>query len=274
MKIFAGNFVAVLAACFGVIAAHGQSNTQTRLKLDAASVKLAENQNILDMRDPKLTGTHVTWTTQLFVLVEYAFDVDVSQTSGRIPGKNIYTIDAVCSASTTNDQLRQMFQSLLIDRFGLIAHRGQKDIQGWAVTVAKGGAKLQQAVPNAAPPAMPSWLPEAYRNYDSATLANMEDRIFAVSTQTGDMLLIGRNISMSRFSGYLGRLLNQPVADHTNLTGNYYIAMEYAPPDPSQDSTAPSLSAAMKDLGLSLDKYKGPADMLIIDHLNEYPTPN
>jgi uncharacterized protein (TIGR03435 family) len=257
------------AALIAVSFARAQSDSQARLRFDAASVKLSADQRIVSDSFTR-AGTYITWTTSPSYIMEYAYDLDWVQISTPEHHENVYTIDAVTDVSTSDAQLRQMLQSLLIDRFGLVAHNGQKDVDGYAITVAKGGVKMQEAKPDAAPPPMPSWVPKSSASYGGT---GGDGRIYAVSPEGGTILVIGSNITMQRFSGYLQRMLDKPVVDKTNLPGGYYIAMEYSEADPSQESSAPSISTALKELGLNMEKYKGPADVLIVDQINE-PTPN
>jgi uncharacterized protein (TIGR03435 family) len=59
------------------------------------------------------------------------------------------------------------------------------------------------------------------------------------------------------------------------MKGNYYIAFRYAREDAPMDADAPPLNAALQEsLGLKIEKRKGPAEMLVIDHIEKEPTEN
>jgi uncharacterized protein (TIGR03435 family) len=96
------------------------------------------------------------------------------------------------------------------------------------------------------------------------------------------------SMQMSNLASLLASMLNRPVYDRTNLTGNFDIQLEYTPDQmpqlppgatlppgltmPSPDG--PSLMTALQEqLGLKLDNTRGPVEVLVIDSV-EQPTPD
>jgi uncharacterized protein (TIGR03435 family) len=71
----------------------------------------------------------------------------------------------------------------------------------------------------------------------------------------------------------LQRQLDTAVLDRTSLPARYYFAVRYAVGN-DPDIPYPTLAGALKDLGLRLEKHKGPAEMLVIDHLERIPVEN
>ena len=57
----------------------------------------------------------------------------------------LFDVDAVAASpeTTTTNELHAMLQALLADRFKLQLHRDHKDVQGYALVVAKDGPKLK-----------------------------------------------------------------------------------------------------------------------------------
>jgi uncharacterized protein (TIGR03435 family) len=55
--------------------------------------------------------------------------------------------------------------------------------------------------------------------------------------------------------------------DQTGLTGKYNFKLEFERADDPSDYTA--VVAAIRQLGLKLEKYKGPVEFLVIDHLDK-----
>jgi uncharacterized protein (TIGR03435 family) len=82
--------------------------------------------------------------------------------------------------------------------------------------------------------------------------------------------LVGRNVSIGEFTGWIARAINAPVVDRTDLKGKFRMDVEY-----SKDGVArPLLPAAIRDqLGLRLDNTKGPIEVFVIDHVDR-PTEN
>jgi uncharacterized protein (TIGR03435 family) len=71
--------------------------------------------------------------------------------------------------------------------------------------------------------------------------------------------------------------LRSPVADRTGLTGTYDLNLlfmpEGRPPEPDDQTLAPTLTGALSDVGLKLENGKGPVEVLVIDHI-ERPSDN
>jgi uncharacterized protein (TIGR03435 family) len=78
---------------------------------------------------------------------------------------------------------------------------------------------------------------------------------------------------MLQLTETLQRLLDLPVLDQTGLSGRYYFAFRYAT-DADPDIEYPNLFGALKELGLRLEKHKGPVDMLVVDHMEKIPREN
>jgi uncharacterized protein (TIGR03435 family) len=72
---------------------------------------------------------------------------------------------------------------------------------------------------------------------------------------------------MLQFTENLQRLLNTSVLHQTGLTGKCNFQAEFARGDDPSGYTA--VVAAVKRLGLKLEKYKGPVEFLVIGHLDK-----
>jgi len=96
------------------------------------------------------------------------------------------------------------------------------------------------------------------------------------------------SIPLSNFAQMLGSMLNRPIYDRTNLTGNFDVQLEYTPDQmpqippgatlppgvtlPSPDG--PSLNTALQEqLGLKLEATRGPVEVLVVDSV-EQPMPD
>jgi uncharacterized protein (TIGR03435 family) len=155
----------------------------------------------------------------------------------------------------------RMLQPVLEDRLKLKVHRETKIVRTYDLVIAKGGFKLKEADPN--------------NTYDNGI------KMPEGAPRKGIMLLQGtmlraQAITMARFAGQLGVMVDGPVADKTGLTGKYDITLEWAPSTSSAASEdgGPSIFTAVQEqLGLKLEPTKGPVDALVIDHV-EKPTEN
>jgi uncharacterized protein (TIGR03435 family) len=87
-------------------------------------------------------------------LITLAFKVKAAQVSGPDWIKTErFDILAKLPEGATKDQVPQMLQSLLADRFKMTFHRETKDQSVYALVVAKGGPKLKESPPDDPAPA-------------------------------------------------------------------------------------------------------------------------
>jgi uncharacterized protein (TIGR03435 family) len=178
----------------------------------------------------------------------YRFDIDgVPNVEGR----------------PSQDQIKEMFQALLADRFKLVFHHDKQELAVYAITVAKEGPKMAKS--NAGP-------------------ADPQGFLF-----TGLGVLNVRNLTMADFAKGLQRsVTDKPVVDQTGLTDRYDFKLVWTPdesqfgalgvkvPTPTTDdpNAPPSLYTAIQEqLGLRLDATKAMTDVIVIDHV-EKPSAN
>ncbi|MFZ0633323.1 MAG: TIGR03435 family protein [Acidobacteriaceae bacterium] len=167
-----------------------------------------------------------------------------------------FNIVAQAPPGTSPATLRLMLRSLLIDRFGLVAHNGTTPLPAWVLTAVK--PKLTAA--------------------ESGTTECGPTKPTVVST----LAVACHNMPMDQFApilqgfggGYFG---NKPVVDSTGLGGRYDFDFQWTPYSllAQAGSDGISIFAAMeKQLGLRLDLGTAPRSVLIVDKVNRTPTPN
>ena len=187
--------------------------------------------------------------------IKWAYGAQDSQISGPAwLDSDHFDITAKADAPATDEQMKQMLQMLLADRFKLNFHHQNKELKAFVLTVAKAGAKLS---PAAAPDAKP----------------------FRQNSANGT---VAKSMSIHEFGDFISGPLQMPVVDETGLTGKYDFAIDFTPylPDSSKnmDGTKPDttsiLMAALQDeLGLKLEARKTQVDVMVIDHV-EKPSAN
>jgi len=80
---------------------------------------------------------------------------------------------------------------------------------------------------------------------------------------------------MTRLAEALQEPLGAFVRDETGLQGSYYFALEFVPDNNPKNVDGPPLAAALQEqLGLRLEKRKGPVEVLVVDHIGKSPTEN
>jgi len=150
-------------------------------------------------------------------------------------------------AKVTEAQLLQMLQALLVERFKLKFHREDKDMQGFALVVAKNGPKLEKAKDDEVEPRL------------SGTTKVREGE---------PITLNGRKCSIQMLANLLSQRGEGPVVDQTGLTGAYNFKLWW------DDSATPSLFTALTEqLGLRLEGQKVPVSFFIIESAQR-PTAN
>ncbi len=242
---------------------------EARPAFEVASVKRNTSNGRSDFV-PRRSGTLVTmYNTQVGSLIIYAYRLQGSYQLAGIPGWpdewRWLDVDARTAPDATDDQVRLMFQSLLADRFKLQVHRETREMPEYVLALRKGKLKLT---------------PSTGKNPVKLTI---EDRPYSQTPGTCGMSLWreGAHLvccaaTMEKIAAQVGDSLRSPLADHTGLTGTYDLNLLFMPedrtPDPDQ-VLAPTLAGALSDVGLKLEKGKGPVEVLVIDHI-ERPSDN
>jgi len=158
-----------------------------------------------------------------------------------------------------------MLQALLEDRFNLKLRRVSKEVPVYALTVAKGGPKLQPFREGSCIDLKPGPPDPDQKPFCGAGKSKRNG-----SVRTYEFF----KMTLGEFAQNMGvnsgpRLLDRPVIDKTGLSGLFNFTLTYEPePVALQDepSTGPSIFTAVQEqLGLKLEPARGPADFLVID---------
>ena len=150
-------------------------------------------------------------------------------------------------------QQREMMQKLLAERFGLKFHRDARELAIYAITVAKGGPKLAASKSD----------PESGRDQTA-------------NGNNGAWTYRFTNNSIADFADGMQGFLDRPVVDETGIKGKFDFVLEWMRDGAvSDDPKAPPglFTAVQEQLGLKIDATKGPAEVLVIDHV-ERPSAN
>jgi uncharacterized protein (TIGR03435 family) len=190
-------------------------------------------------------------------------------------------------AQDTKDQMRLMIQSLLADRFGLVARYETKQVPVFALTLAKPGRMGPQLRAHPADAPCSTTIPSAGEPPPEATVDGGYPRLCdgflgMPATVSGRMREGGRNVTMAFIaSHFIANFAERPVIDQTGLTGTFDVVVEFVLEtngpgggDSQPDPSGPTFLQALKEqLGLRLESQKGPAQVLVIDHV-DHPTEN
>lgn len=218
--------------------------------------------------NPHRSGGRITWTTNLGLLLRYAYNLSDWRIVRTDKDQSFYAISATMNASATEDEIRLMLQNLLVARFKFASHRETKEVQGYALVVGKNGPKMKASAPGETHP-MPEYL-------GGKTSSAFEGRVFVSMEGKGTSALTGRGVSIGQLADTLSATLGTLVRDQTGMKGNYYFGFKFLAVNGSlaEDIGSSTLFAALQDeLGLKLEKQRAPADFLVVDHF-EPPSEN
>jgi len=252
--------VLVLAAAIFALLATAQPITPAPgyTSFEVASVKQGNPGERITC---ELSGSRFTYTNvTLKDLIFYAYQINSWQLEGGPSwiSNDRYSIEArkpvgskIGLTLNTDDELRAMLRSLLIERFGLTLVNQSRPSQVYALLVQKNGLKLRVASPNVDP-------------------KGMVGALFMRASK--GHTLVGIHASMADLAFALSGKLQRPVTDETSLGGWYDFSAEFS--DDSDNADGPSLFTALEDaLGLRLQTRTGQIETWVIVRV-ERPQPN
>lgn len=185
-----------------------------------------------------------------------------------------YSIEAKADGAPGQALMKgPMLQALLEDRFKLRIHRESREVAVYALSVAKGGPKLEPSKPGSCVP---------YTDGLPASSAQ-----FCGTPRRGDpgFHLIGA--TMTDLCAVLSapEISDRKTIDKTGITGMFDIQLpgpgelnraahdSDVPGDPASSSFFEGLREAVQKLGLNLERATGLGEFLVIDHV-ERPSEN
>jgi uncharacterized protein (TIGR03435 family) len=193
-----------------------------------------------------------------------------------------FDIKAKIPRDATREQFSVMLQNLLIERFRMKVHFEKRELPLYEVTVAKGGPKFK--------PSDRAVRPEPGRKpgQDSEGYPGIQPGVTAVAVIRDHWRSQLADRPMADLITQLSDQFRAPVIDRTGLDGRYDIVLSWVDPrgtEPARndgstpvaasDPGGPTLEAAvLSQLGLRLEKKRGPVDVLVIDHAEKIPTEN
>jgi bla regulator protein BlaR1 len=233
-------------------------------------------------------GTFTTRGATVQYLIQEAYQVTDDQIFGapsRLKSER-YDIKAKVPSSVVDEILKldfeqsnlvcfRMLQNLLTDRFKLTFHKETRELPRFVLVVAKNGPKLHEAKPG-------DTYPDGIKDMNGKGHGNV--------MQFGRGLLTGQGVPISDLVKMLSQQhLGLIIVDKTGLTAKYDFTLKWNPEnlstgltegnqpssgDTPADTSGPSLFAAIQEqLGLKLEREKGPVEVLVIDHV-ERPSEN
>ena len=190
-----------------------------------------------------------------------------------------FEISAKLLPGASGDQIPEMLQALLVERFKLEIRRDMKEQNVYALMVGNGGAKLKPA--------------EAKPDDKSPKALGPDGKprpmMMFMFSPGGAVVITAPSASIASLVGLMSRFTARPVVDMTGIEGQYDFKLTFAaetnpglstPALPGPDGAAasaepaPSVFDAVKQYGFRLEARKAPIEMITVTHLEKIPTEN
>jgi uncharacterized protein (TIGR03435 family) len=175
-----------------------------------------------------------------------------------------FDVSARAPRATSPDDVKLMLQALLADRFHLVVHYDTHPMPAYVLSVGKAGPKLKPG--------------------DESGPSNCDQTPNAPSTPSGAVPLIYvtcTNLTLDQIAENLhnmaGGYLDRQVFNSTGIKGSWTFDIKWTGRGNLQRAGADGISifdAVDKQLGLKLEAKTAPLPVLIVDKVDETPTPN
>ena len=251
------------AAFFAAAAAFGQTGAPTKgvaLQFEVASIKPSGPLDTAAIVAGKAhIGTKVDnarvdiGSASLLQLICQAYKVKPYEVTGMPDwaATTRFDIMAKLPDGASADQVPEMLQSLLADRFKLAVHHDKKDQSVYALIEGKGGPKLKEVPPDPPPPtAAPgsAQSPAApakgeivigsgdqqvrlQRSGGGMTMSTKDTGPVHVSMDNGNIRMDFEKMTMDMLASTLSQYLDHPVVNQTELKGAYQVSLQLAMAD-------------------------------------------
>ncbi len=237
---------------------------------------------------PPRAGRYEIRTATMWDLVRiaYGFDPDKILEGPSWLEMNRYDVIAKVPAdATTIEAVTPMLQTLLADRFKLVVHKDTKPLPTWALAVGK-KSLLKEADGNGdtgCKPRADTSNPVPGDGTSRLFMSSADGKTTTITLGPGGTIEYNcRNVTMESFvvtmRGLIGASLgSNPVLDQTGLKGKWNFDLKFSTsfgmPGASGDRIT-FQEAVEKQLGFKLEEHPVPTPVLVVDSVEEKPSPN
>jgi uncharacterized protein (TIGR03435 family) len=159
--------------------------------------------------------------------------------------------DPALLQTLTNEQRRQIEQTILTERFGLTFHRETKVLAVYELVVDKGGPRFQ-----------PSKIEAGQRGSNGLVAGGLH-----TNNRGGNADMTSTAVPISSLVDVLSRQMERIVVDKTGLTGRYDLNLTWSRDDAADRNSPSILTSVQEQLGLRLRPAKLPVEVFVVDHV-------
>lgn len=278
-RAIAGTF---LVSCWLAFA----QSSETLPKFEIADVHVSARTVIQTMRTvPVHGGRYEVKNATMVDLIRVAYGFDADKVLGGPSWLEMDRFDVLAKvpAGSTAETQKLMLQSLLADRFKLVAHKDTRPLPTYALIVGK-KPQLKEAdgtEETGCRPQMSSGPPSE----GGGRIVTMSSNGAPMAINLGPGMTIQymcRNMTMAAFAeglrGMMGASVGpNPVLDDTGLKGAWNFDVKWSMllgPMASTSDRITVFDAVDKQLGLKLEERQIPTPVIVVDSVNEKPTEN
>jgi len=222
-----------------------------------------------------------------------------------------FDVQATIPDGGNKEQVPEMLQTLLTERFKVRVHRDKKEQSVYALVVGNDGPKLKPSDPAPQTPVAPEPGAQTVNlagqqmqvgaDGKSATVTGPDGQAVRVTQADGLIRLELPRVSMAQVADRLTAFVDRPVVDATGLTGTYQVPLELRQedivamvrmaaqsagvslpagalpggvPGQAQEPSGSSIFDSVQKLGLKLDARKMPVDIIVVDSAEKRPSEN
>jgi uncharacterized protein (TIGR03435 family) len=152
-----------------------------------------------------------------------------------------FDIEAKAPGEADKPEIHRMLQTLLVERFKLVAHREKREMAVYFLVAAKNGPKLHD-----------------------------RKKVTGLPPNDPEIRRLGVLGKIAGLTHMLSHMLERPVIDKTGITESYDWTLKLRRDDVPE---AAVFGALEEQLGLKLEAARAAVDVVVIDHI-ERPTAN
>lgn len=235
---------------------------------------------------------HITGLT-LAEYVAMAYRVKTYQVSGPdFIGSERFDLSAKLPDGSKPDQIPEMMQPFLAERFGLKFHREQKELPVYVLEQGKPPLKLEKSAVRAGETETKGVNIGATGSADGVSVNMGNGSYYTFKDNRFEI----KKVTMNTLAALLERYVDRPILDMTGLTGEYDLTVNVTEEDyramliraavnsgvvlPPQalrlldTGSIASLLDGLQQLGLKLDARKAPLDTIVVDQILKTPSDN
>lgn len=257
---------AMIAVCTGVVFGQSGVTAAAPPSFDASEIRASAHVTNPYMRGGVLRGgRYDVHTASMLELIANAYGTDGDKVQGGPAWLEVdhFDISAKAPEKTPPATVKLMLQNLLAERFALKVHKEDRPMQAFALTLPKGGKpKLKEAADSESPGCrgVPQNNPPGAIGYN----------VVECTAQTMDELAQDlRDMA----NGYVTNV----AVNQTGIDGRWDFTIKWTGRGQLAAAGADGITifdAVEKQLGLKLEPAKVPVPVLVVDSVNEKPTPN